>query len=72
MLKQTKFRLWVNNMYYDNQDELIGWSVHINDEDTTIKRYFNKYKWWLKREYKHFIKTRSPEDYWRWIHNNVQ
>ena len=44
------FRQWLQEMWMTHKDELdsIGQSL-----DYDLKDYFNKYKYWLKREYKH-------------------
>ena len=47
------FRSWVQEMYYENQDELLGWS-EINPSSYSLSTYFNRYKWWLRREYRYY------------------
>ena len=46
------FRNWVQEMYFENQDELLGWS-EIIQTDYNLSIYFNRYKWWLRREYRY-------------------
>ena len=46
------FRNWVQEMYFENQDELLGWS-EIIPTDYNLSIYFNRYKWWLRREYRY-------------------
>ena len=43
------FRRWVHEMWLENRDEL--YSLQIKPYNQA--EYFNKYKFWLKREYKH-------------------
>jgi hypothetical protein len=45
----TSFRLWVQRIWMDNCEERL--TVGLNP--VTIKQYWNTYKYWLKREYKH-------------------
>ena len=45
----SKFRLWVQRLWMENREER---SIY-GDEPATIKQYWNTYKWWIKREYKH-------------------
>jgi len=49
MQKQSHFRHWVHNVWYDNSAEHEAY----RELPYTINEYFNKYKWWLKREYKY-------------------
>lgn len=46
------FRVWLQEMWYEHLDELqvIGQTPNAK---YTLKEYFNKYKYWLKREYRH-------------------
>lgn len=48
---QGSFRNWVRIMWYDHLEELDVYEHKLPNYD--IKEYFNKYKYWLKREYKH-------------------
>lgn len=50
MKKISNFRLWVNNLFYDNKLETDAWKV--DNKCNTLFEYFNRYKWWLKREFK--------------------
>ena len=49
-LSSKKFRKWVQQMWYDHVDELTAYRqpLHYSSKD-----YFNKYKFWLKREFRH-------------------
>lgn len=46
---QGKFRKWLQDKWYEHLDELDSYG---QKPDYDIKHYFNKYKYWLKREYK--------------------
>lgn len=48
--KQSKFRTWVSDLYYKNCDER---EMLKEDKFKSAKEYFNEYKYWLKREFKH-------------------
>ena len=45
-----KFRQWLQEQWFLHKEEL---EVFGQKCDYDIKYYFNKYKYWLKREYKH-------------------
>jgi hypothetical protein len=48
-MKKSNFRLWVENIWRENCRECSAWS----DIELPLDVYFNRYKWWLKREYRH-------------------
>lgn len=49
MTKPTsKFRLWLQNIWFDNCDE----HDSFGELPFTMEEYFNRYKYWLKREFK--------------------
>lgn len=49
-MKAGSFRHWCQEKWYEHKDELASYNqpVGYNSE-----HYFNKYKYWLKREYRH-------------------
>jgi len=47
-LKKSAFRAWVRLLWIDNCEERL---THGEDPDS-IEKYWNTYKYWLKREYK--------------------
>ena len=51
------FRQWVQEIWFQHIDELDAWE-HQSPKYSPAE-YFNRYKWWLKREYKHQSKTES-------------
>ena len=51
-----KFRLWLQNMWYQHQTELESYGQPVVYD---IKEYFNRYKYWLKREYRHQVRNKN-------------
>jgi hypothetical protein len=49
MKKTTPFRLWVTNLWFENRDEYDTFS----QQGYSLEEYFNRYKYWLKREYRY-------------------
>jgi hypothetical protein len=45
------FRLWLQEKWFEHRDELD--SLHLGVPDYTIQEYFNRHKYWLKREYRY-------------------
>jgi hypothetical protein len=45
----SSFRLWVQQIWYENTEERLTF----HEKSYTINEYWNKYKYWLKREYQH-------------------
>jgi hypothetical protein len=43
------FRHWVRELWMTNCDERLTYG----QDPATIKQYWDTYKWWIKREYKH-------------------
>jgi hypothetical protein len=43
------FKLWLYELWQDNCTELEEYHL----QRYTLKEYYNKYKWWLRREYRH-------------------
>lgn len=48
-VNKMSFRQWVHEMWLENRDELF----ELRQTPYNQSEYFNKYKYWLKREYKH-------------------
>ena len=46
----TPFRNWVHNLWLENCEER---SLYNNTEKLSKQEYFQRFKWWLKREYRH-------------------
>ena len=49
MYKDSKFRLWVFRLWHENLEER---SLY-KEQRLSMQEYWEKYKWWLKREYLH-------------------
>ena len=47
----TKFRQWLNIVWFEHKDEVFEWTN--KDPTYQLPEYVAKYKYWLKREYKH-------------------
>jgi len=45
------FRHWIQEMWMQHKDEYMELNLVILESDA--QEYFRKYKYWLKREYKH-------------------
>jgi hypothetical protein len=48
-MKSGEFRKWVEDIWHENQEERLLW----RDDEIDIETYFQKYRWWLKREYRY-------------------
>lgn len=53
MTNWTSFRHWVHNLWIDNCEE----HRQYGENPYLEKEYFQRYKYWLKREYRHQIKN---------------
>jgi len=49
MNSQSSFRRWVSEIYRENCEEHLIYHENVY----TMKQYWDRYKWWLKREYRH-------------------
>jgi hypothetical protein len=45
----SEFRNWVRNLWIENCEERLVYQ----QDPVTIRQYWETYKWWIKREYKH-------------------
>jgi predicted solute-binding protein len=45
------FRHWIQEMWMQHKDEYMELNMSI--PESSAQEYFRKYKYWLKREYKH-------------------
>lgn len=54
MKKSNEFRSWLGKMWYDHKLEVETYTGKFPAYPK--EEYFRKYRWWLKREYKHRIK----------------
>ena len=53
------FRHWLGEMWMQHKDEL---AYHGQALTYDLKYYFNKYKYWLKREYRHHEQKARTQD----------
>lgn len=51
-IRLSRFRLWVQDFYFRNREERLVY----NDTAYTIQQYWDTYKWWLKREYRQYLR----------------
>lgn len=49
------FRAWLQEQWMQHKDELDGLGIQC---DYDVRVYFNRYKYWLKREYQHQVGTK--------------
>ena len=49
MNKTTPFRKWLHELWWQNCDEHDGYGL----PRMTMSEYIARYKYWLKREYRH-------------------
>ena len=47
-LKPSPFRSWLIELWYNNREERLTFK----EPPINLDEYFNKYKWWLRREYR--------------------
>jgi len=48
-MKQDPFRAWLQNIWMDNKDE----HAEMGELAMPLEEYIKRYKYWLKREYRH-------------------
>ena len=53
--EMKNFRHWCQEMWYKHVEECLTWEGV--EPTATPQEYFNKYRWWLKREYKYQSKN---------------
>lgn len=51
MSKYSSFRHWLKEKWYEHLDEIVDLTGQRPRYDE--REYFNKYKWWLRREYRY-------------------
>jgi hypothetical protein len=49
-LKPSAFRLWVHRVWIENCEERQTWRT---GDVMTPQQYFGKFRWWLRREWRH-------------------
>lgn len=58
MKPHSKFRSWCRDIWLDNCEELRSY----NQLPYTLEEYFQKYKYWLKREFQYQMKTSASSE----------
>jgi hypothetical protein len=53
--RTSQFKTWVRYLWIDNCEERLIYG----EDPATMKEYWTKYKYWLKREYKYQQKARN-------------
>lgn len=53
------FRHWVHNLWLDNCEER---AVYSTGDRLTKQEYFRRFKWWLRREYRHQIHKQKEQN----------
>jgi hypothetical protein len=48
-MKHSNFRDWIKNIWNEHCEECSAW----RETPLSEKDYFSRYKWWLRREYRH-------------------
>jgi len=48
-MKKESFRAWLQNLWMENKDE----HAEAHELPLSLDEYIRRYKWWLKREYRH-------------------
>lgn len=56
-----KFRIWLQQIWLEHVEEMWQWNKSMPPYSST--EYFNKYKWWLKREYTHRKANNTLNDF---------
>lgn len=54
MTTHKQFRLWLQEMWLKHKDEYLDMGQLVPEQD--MSQYFQAYKYWLKREYRHQMK----------------
>lgn len=65
-MKISKFRNWVHNLWIDNCEERL---LYGDGKKLEEKEYFEKFKWWLRREYQYQIKKEKEIEEFRQKHS---
>ena len=49
MKKDTAFRLWLQELWFLHRQEVLSWEHKPVNYEMDV--WFNRYKWWLRREF---------------------
>jgi hypothetical protein len=55
MAQTSDFRIWVEDIWRENCEERLIWQ----EARQPLNEYFQRYKWWLKREYRFQTRERK-------------
>lgn len=57
------FKQWLQERWFQHVDELQSWGEPV-PSDYRLGDYFNKYRWWLRREYRFSlgIETKNKDE----------
>jgi hypothetical protein len=55
MKRTSNFRIWVQNIWFENRRE----HEEYHELPYTLEEYWQRYKYWLKREYQHTVKRNA-------------
>lgn len=55
MAQTSDFRQWVEDIWRENCEERRAW----HETEQPLTEYFQRYKWWLKREYRFQTRERK-------------
>ena len=45
------FRFWIQQIWYEHLAEVEAWGIP--NPTYNVTEYFQKYRWWLRREWRH-------------------
>lgn len=54
-VKKSQFRHWCYEKWLEHCDEMVSLGMLCDRESNNSQKYFQMYKWWLKREFKHYM-----------------
>lgn len=57
----SQFRGWVHNLWVDNCEE----HQALSQPRMSEREYFQRFRWWLKREYRFYLRTQQRRQRWR-------
>jgi hypothetical protein len=55
----TPFRNWVHILWIDNCEERI---LYCDGDRLSEREYFQKFKWWLRREYRYYVEQEKNKE----------
>lgn len=58
MKQDSRFRLWVQELWFQNKEE----HEAFKEPTLSLEEYFGRYKYWLKREYQYQLRMNMIKD----------